>query len=76
MVVPSRLRKINEQVDQWFQDHVVIWWLVLAVIPGGTYAVAQILINGGSAFQAVVLGSVFGAIFATITVGIRRQRRG
>lgn len=75
MVVPSRLRSVNAKVDQWFHDHVVIWWLVLATIPGGAYGAAHVLVNDGSTFQAFVLGSVFGAVFATFTVGIQRWRR-
>lgn len=73
--MPSRLRTANEKVDQWFRNHVVIWWLALATIPGGTYAVAQLVLNDGSAFQAMVRGGVFGATFATLTVGIQRWRR-
>jgi hypothetical protein len=75
MVVPSSLRTLNAKVDRWFHDHVVIWWLVLATIPGGAYAGGQMLFNDASGFQAVVLGAVFGTIFATFTVVIQRWRR-
>lgn len=72
--MPSSLRQANETVDEWFHDHVVIWWLIMACIPGGAYAGAQLLISGGSPSHALVLGAVFGAIFATITVGVQAWR--
>lgn len=75
MVVPSKLRTVNATVDQWFHDHVIIWWVVLAAIPGGAYAAAHVLINDEPAFQAIVLGGIFGAVFATVTVGMQRWRR-
>jgi hypothetical protein len=66
---------VNEGVDRWFRDHVVVWWLVLAVVPGGTYAAAQMLLGDEPAFQAVLLGAVFGAGFATVTVVVQRRQR-
>jgi hypothetical protein len=75
MVVPSRLRTANAKLDQWFRNHVVIWWVVFATIPGGVYAVARLLTDGGSAFGAILHGGIFGVIFATITVVVQRRRR-
>jgi hypothetical protein len=42
MGVFSGLRNINTKLDEWFHDHVVIWWVVLAAIPGGVYAGAEL----------------------------------
>lgn len=74
MTDPSRLRRANDAVDRWFHDHVVLWWVVLAGIPGGAYAGSQILISDASSSHAVVLGAVFGAVLATITVGFQTWR--
>lgn len=73
-MVPSRVRTANATANRWFREHVVLWWLVLATIPGGAYAGIQFLIGDGSAVQALVLGGVFGAIFATVTVVGQRWR--
>ena len=67
------LRSANATVDRWFRDHVVLWWLLLATIPGGAYAGFHLVIDGGSLRQAMVLGAAFGAVFATITVVLQRQ---
>lgn len=75
MAVPATLRRVNKRIDRWFRAHVVIWWLVLACIPGGAYAGEGILSNDGAPGHAVALGAVFGVTFATITVGIQRLRR-
>ena len=75
MVSPSSLRSKNRKADRWFRDHVVIWWLVLALVPGGVYASAEVLLDDGSLFHALVLGAVFGIVFATGTVFIQRWRR-
>jgi hypothetical protein len=72
MVVLSKLRAANATVDRWFRDHVVVWWTVLAVVPGGAYAGAELLLTDGSAFRAILLGGVFGVVFATLTVGVQR----
>ena len=69
----SNLRSANATVDRWFRDHVVLWWLILSTIPGGAYAGFHLVIDGGSLWQAMILGAVFGAVFATITVVIQRQ---
>lgn len=74
-MVLSRLMQLNATIDEWFREHVVIWWVILVVIPGGAYAVAQVVISGESTSQAVVFGGVFGVVFATLTVGIQRWRR-
>lgn len=75
MVVPSSLRTANAKIDQWFHEHVAIWWFVLAVIPGGAYAGSQILLSDEPVVHAVVLGIVFGVVFATVTVVAQRWRR-
>lgn len=72
----AKLRSANAKVDRWLRDHVAVWWLVLALIPGGTYAIAEVLISDGSPARAVVLGAVFGATFATVTILFQRWRRG
>lgn len=72
----SRFREVNRKVDRWFHDHLVVWWLALVAIPGGAYAGGHMLLNDASVFQALLLGSVFGAIFATVTIVIQRWRRG
>lgn len=72
----TKLRSANARADRWLRDHVVAWWLFLALIPGGTYAIAEVLLTDGSPERAVVLGAVFGATFATVTILIQRWRRG
>lgn len=74
MVVPSSLREQYRRTDRWLRDHVVVWWLVLALIPGGAYAVADVVLSDGAVHSALVLGAVFGATFATITVVLQRWR--
>lgn len=67
------LRRATATVDRWFRDHVALWWLLLATVPGGAYAGFHLVIDGGSPWQATLLGAVFGVVFATITVVLQRQ---
>jgi len=71
---PSDLRSAYADADRWLRDHVVARWLLLALVPGGTYAAAEIVLNDGSSHRALVLGVVFGATFATVTVAVQRWR--
>jgi hypothetical protein len=75
MAVPSSLRTANARIDRWFREHVVIWWTVLAAIPASAYAGTQVFLDGEPPGHAVVLGSVFGVVFATVTVVAQRWRR-
>lgn len=75
MVNPSRLRTAYANADQWLREHVRAWWLLLAAIPGGTYAGAEVLLGDGALHSAVVLGAVFGATFATLTISVQRWRQ-
>ncbi len=70
----SRLLTLNAALAEWFRGHVVIWWLVLVLIPGGAYALAHVLLNAEATSEALVLGGIFGVVFATLTVGIQLWR--
>jgi len=72
--MPSRLRALNDHVDRWFRDHVFVWWAVLAVIPGIIFAGAELVLGGARLHSSLILGAVFGVVFATITVGVKRWR--
>jgi hypothetical protein len=76
MGLPSTLRALNEHLDRWFRNHVVVWWVILAVIPGIAFAGAEVVLDGGRLHSALILGGAFGAVFATITVGVQRWRGG
>ncbi|WP_135819907.1 hypothetical protein [Halostella litorea] len=73
-MVSSKLRSSYAAADRWLRDHVVAWWLLLALVPGGTYAAAELLLSDGSSHRALILGVVFGATFATVTVVAQRWR--
>ncbi|ACV13090.1 hypothetical protein Huta_2929 [Halorhabdus utahensis DSM 12940] len=78
MSVPSGLQKRYEQYQQlegYLEEHTPIQWLVLVAIPGGTYAVAHMLISSGSLTDAIALGLVFGVVFATLKVLFQRTSR-
>lgn len=74
MGLPFTLRGLNEHVDRWFRDHVVVWWVVLAVIPGIVFAGGELVLGGASLHAALILGAVFGIVFATVTVSFQRWR--
>ncbi|WP_181686977.1 hypothetical protein [Halorhabdus salina] len=72
---PSALREKYRVVESWLNDHVFVSWFLLAVIPGGTYAGAQRLLNGGGYFDALVQGILFGVVVATFTLLFRQWRQ-
>ncbi|WP_121822910.1 hypothetical protein [Halostella salina] len=73
-MLPSDLRSAYADADRWLRDHVVAWWLLLALVPGGTYAAAEVALSDESPHSALVLGVVFGTTFATMTVAVQRWR--
>ena len=74
MGLPAKLRALDEHVERWFRDHVIVWWVVLATIPGLVFAGAEVWLGGTPLHSALILGGVFGVVFATITVGVQRWR--
>jgi len=70
----SRLRRTNAALDRWLRDHVLVWWLLFAAVPAGAFAASEVLLGDGSTTGALVLGAVFGATFATVTVAVQRWR--
>lgn len=72
--LPSNLRSSYRHADRWLRDHVVVWWLILVLVPGGTYAAAEMWLSDAHLLGAVTLGATFGVTFATVTVLIQRWR--
>lgn len=73
--MPSTLSALNTRVDAWFRNHVILWWLVLAVVPGLSFAVMELALRDAALTHASILGVVFGGTFATVTVAVQRWRR-
>lgn len=72
----SRIRSSYATADQWLREHALVWWLLLAIVPGGAYAGAEALLNDGSLSRVLTLGVLFGVTFATVTVLLQRLRQG
>lgn len=72
----TRFRTANARATRWLHDHVVAWWLLLALVPGGVYACLELLVTDASLSHAAILGGTFGIVFATVSVLVRRFRGG
>ncbi|WP_159900121.1 hypothetical protein [Salinirussus salinus] len=74
--MPSSIRTSYASVADWLHEHAIVWWLILAVVPGATYGGAEMVLHDGSPTRAAVLGTAFGVTFATVSILVRRWRRG
>ncbi len=59
-------------VEAYLQRHLLVQWLVLFLVTGIPWTLIQLAVSDSSAV-AMLSGGVFGAVFATVFVLVRRE---